>query len=518
MRSIWKEDAHRHTFKHVPSTGQVSCVVGGDVYVLGGRAMPTSLENCICKYNLDRRKWVAVEVIGEMPDGFWSGAVALAVDDIIYVYGGHRVSYGYQASMHKYDIRTQIWSVIQTGGIVPSPRDKHAGVVYDGNLYYFGGWGQVTSGFTWAGELWKYDIIANKWSLVCTKGQPPSPRAAHTMTLMPGTDAHAYVIGGRCKDGRNNEVYRLDMSIMHWTGPLVANTAVSSYSLRIAPSGKGSAETVAREPTTRKRLEMNGSAPEHESIRDYRRRSMAMNTVADIVRSSSHVGEVVLNGAHVSDPAGDMVGNASHEKPCGRSWHTAQYLDSRRILVHGGMSNGVGLEVGTPQLTVNGGPGHALGDTWVFNVGTYKWSCVETTGQARLWHSSCVDRDKGEVLYFSGHSNFEHGVLRDVTNDVVARFQYMPLPLSRIASDLVASTLNAQARGTSGKMGTDGNVRRSAEDVLRVEVRRGSMSAKAAVQISERIKATSVEEPQRLVSVSTGHMRSVWDVRHRLTV
>ena len=62
-----------------------------------------------------------------------------------------------------------------------------------------------------------FDPFARTWTFVPTRGNLPTPRAAHSMVLL-GDDA--YVFGGRDCHGRNNDLYRLNLVSLAWEGPL----------------------------------------------------------------------------------------------------------------------------------------------------------------------------------------------------------------------------------------------------------------------------------------------------------
>nr|CAH8838604.1 unnamed protein product [Trichobilharzia regenti] len=150
--------------------------------------------------------------------------------------------------------------------LVPSPRDKLCMEYWHGRLYAFGGYGpnfipsstwpndlfhwpylhdpNDTSNWImcdanggWNSQLLVYDLQKNSWKLIKQSdvtGCFPSPRAAHSSTLLPN---HGWMIifGGRGPTanhrqeqfhhqqshdfdmGRLNDMYCLDLNIMQWT-------------------------------------------------------------------------------------------------------------------------------------------------------------------------------------------------------------------------------------------------------------------------------------------------------------
>ena len=71
-----------------------------------------------------------------------------------------------------------------------------------------------TSGFSytrgWSNQLVCYNTTTNRWEWPQCSGQPPSPRAAHSVA---NVNDIAYVFGGRHLDTRINDLYRVDQLI-----------------------------------------------------------------------------------------------------------------------------------------------------------------------------------------------------------------------------------------------------------------------------------------------------------------
>eukprot|EP01134_Creolimax_fragrantissima_P004842 CFRG4842T1 len=220
MPGLWKQQSLTDGIISLPSTGQVCGLVGRELYIWGGRSLSNIEDDSTIKYNLDSATWSVIDTFGDVPGGFRSGSVALVYKRTIYIFGGHCVTDSYLNTLYAFNVDTCAWKLVEAKGVTPNPRDKHAGVVFGDKLYFFGGWGRDLKGSqSWSDELWEYDITRNTWTLVKTKGPTPSPRAAHTMTLV--NDGMAYLIGGRSKEGRTNEVHRINLYDMTWSGPLL---------------------------------------------------------------------------------------------------------------------------------------------------------------------------------------------------------------------------------------------------------------------------------------------------------
>lgn len=64
-------------------------------------------------------------------------------------------------------------------GIYPSPRGGQRMVVYNGNLYMFGGY----NGTSFLGDLWQYNLTTFQWTQLSPSGSGPSARYEHFMVV-----------------------------------------------------------------------------------------------------------------------------------------------------------------------------------------------------------------------------------------------------------------------------------------------------------------------------------------------
>merc|ERR1712196_700102 len=75
-----------------------------------------------------------------------SGSCGLVLDDDLYIFGGFQCldepdEFWSTNDLYKLDLITGIWTYPEPSGIKPTPTDKLAGWLYEGKLYYFGGFG-----------------------------------------------------------------------------------------------------------------------------------------------------------------------------------------------------------------------------------------------------------------------------------------------------------------------------------------------------------------------------------------
>ncbi|XP_035608721.2 kelch domain-containing protein 2-like [Oncorhynchus keta] len=101
------------------------------------------------------------------------------------------------------------------GGNLHAAMSGSCGVCVDGVLYLFGGHharGNTNRGdnpgWGWNNHIHILDLEMFTWSQPVTKGNAPSPRAAHACAKVGN---RGYVFGGRYRDYRLNDLHYIDM-------------------------------------------------------------------------------------------------------------------------------------------------------------------------------------------------------------------------------------------------------------------------------------------------------------------
>lgn len=180
-------------------------------------------------------KWSLKKCNGESPPGT-SGAVALLLQDHLYVFGGYQEE-GNTNALFRLNLSNFTWDHLSPKGFIPSPVDKLVGWKYDCKLYFFGGFGIIPQNNTrdqspfqflpgdiyssvrrgWTNQFMAYDPKTDEWVLPTTTGKLPTPRAAHAAALVNNI---VYIFGGRHQNSRLNDLHCLNMDTMEWSGPL----------------------------------------------------------------------------------------------------------------------------------------------------------------------------------------------------------------------------------------------------------------------------------------------------------
>jgi len=228
-------------------------------------------------YNSLTQTWASHRTVGDIPSKC-SGAAATVMEDTMYVVAGfHKIvvsmksiregsqsSLAQESSEHasdssdseddesgpmvssveiansiwSLDLNTYTWNKLEPGGDPPLRCDKTACWTFGDKVYLFGGFGPppshmnklgtlfefcedptTTSGYGsytrgWSNQLVVFNTTTKKWEWPVCTGQAPSPRAAHSVSVVGST---AYVFGGRHLDTRLNDLHSLDLITLKWS-------------------------------------------------------------------------------------------------------------------------------------------------------------------------------------------------------------------------------------------------------------------------------------------------------------
>lgn len=225
-------------------SGHVAVVDRNCMYVWGGyknsEAAATAFVDLylpkkeVWIYNMETGRWRMQLSKGELPAAM-SGSCGVCIDGILYVFGGHYAR-GNSNLVYRLPLRSSslVWERMKDlKGLAPTRKDKLGCWVYKNRLVYFGGYGYVAQ----AGHLGTFELDENSlmgnheargwnnhihilnletstWSQPVTKGNAPTPRAAHACAAIGN---RGYVFGGRYMDHRLNDLYCINMDSWEWS-------------------------------------------------------------------------------------------------------------------------------------------------------------------------------------------------------------------------------------------------------------------------------------------------------------
>ncbi|XP_029937914.1 kelch domain-containing protein 2 [Myripristis murdjan] len=222
-------------------SGHIAVVDGNYMYIWGGykNAQNHGFFDLylprveIWAYNMESGVWTKHITGGNLHTSM-SGSCGVCVDGVLYLFGGHHAR-GNTNRIYRLHLRAPslVWEeMTDLKGVPPSCKDKLGCWVQKDRLIFFGGYGTAAQGhrgtfeydesssFVWdnPGRGWNnhihiLDLETSTWSQPITKGNTPSPRAAHACATLGN---RGYVFGGRYKNYRLNDLYYIDLDTWEW--------------------------------------------------------------------------------------------------------------------------------------------------------------------------------------------------------------------------------------------------------------------------------------------------------------
>ncbi|GMP66533.1 hypothetical protein CsSME_00026854 [Camellia sinensis var. sinensis] len=159
---------------------------------------------------LAQGKWIKLEQKGSGPGARSSHAITI-VGQKAYVFGGEftpRVPV--DNHMHVLDLNDLTWSVAEVTGNAPPPRVGVTMASVGETIYVFGG---RDATHTELNELYSFDTVTNKWTLISSGDTGPAHRSYHSVT---SDDRRVYVFGGCGVNGRLNDLWAYDSAEKKW--------------------------------------------------------------------------------------------------------------------------------------------------------------------------------------------------------------------------------------------------------------------------------------------------------------
>ncbi|CAA3008333.1 tRNA wybutosine-synthesizing 2 3 4 [Olea europaea subsp. europaea] len=189
-----------------PRLGHTSSVVGGFMYVIGGRADPLNILNDVWVFNMAKKEWNLLQCSGcHLPPRHRHAAAVVGTR--IYVHGGICKD-EIISSLYVLDTYKAEWTEIEIQGNLPSPRHSHSMDSHGSNLYTFGGF----NGEKALGDLYSFDVRTCLWSKQKTNGKAPKARFSHSMFIYKN---YLGIFGG-CPVSQNHELSLLDLQSYTW--------------------------------------------------------------------------------------------------------------------------------------------------------------------------------------------------------------------------------------------------------------------------------------------------------------
>ncbi|XP_065185167.1 kelch domain-containing protein 2-like [Sycon ciliatum] len=200
-------------------SGCSAVAIGDDIFCVGGMTKENSnISYTSDVYRLDTTamKWYSVDVTGDAPPGKDKfGACAFGTAIVVFAGYGHGLPENAAPPIDSTNrhVQSQASYVARTGGGYVNDISGQQVSTYWNNAVHV----LETQDYPTTGKC--------SWSEVRYRGQPPTPRAACSVTV---AQQCAYVFGGGCMAGRRSDIHRLHLEEHEWSGTLAATGDVPS--------------------------------------------------------------------------------------------------------------------------------------------------------------------------------------------------------------------------------------------------------------------------------------------------
>lgn len=191
-----------------PRLGHTASLVGDLVFIIGGRADPSSILNDVWVLNTANMEWKLIQCTGSVFSSRHRHSAAV-VGSNIYVYGGLNNNDTILSSLHVFNTGNLQWKEVLGDGERPCARHSHSMLAYGSKVFVFGGY----NGERALGDLYSFDVQTCMWKLEKTAGRSPHARFSHSMFVYKD---FLGVIGG-CPVGQHfQELALLDLQSHTW--------------------------------------------------------------------------------------------------------------------------------------------------------------------------------------------------------------------------------------------------------------------------------------------------------------
>eukprot|EP00475_Leptophrys_vorax_P027820 TRINITY_DN3974_c0_g1_i2.p1 TRINITY_DN3974_c0_g1~~TRINITY_DN3974_c0_g1_i2.p1 ORF type:complete len:590 (-),score=125.46 TRINITY_DN3974_c0_g1_i2:188-1957(-) len=203
------------------------------LYLIGGFGGSSGKLTELLVLDPDNLSWSRPLVAGQIPLERYSHSCS-AVGGSLYLFGGCSISVDglyfndifvlnteqkqlllpWAGIPHVAHIERQdmlMWYSVSASGDIPSPRAAHSMTVIGERLYLFGG----NDGINLFNDLYCFETSSCVWSRLNTFGDVPAPRAGHTATLV--VESSVFVFGGGTASGPSNELFILNVESLVWS-------------------------------------------------------------------------------------------------------------------------------------------------------------------------------------------------------------------------------------------------------------------------------------------------------------
>jgi len=161
--------------------------------------------------NLDSRspsaEWKLIPIINMLKR---YGHTAFSQEGNMYIFGGSNESKLSTSQIWMLDLDDQEWIQCKTSGETPSARSFHMSILYQEDLYVFGGKLNVVVKFN---DLWKLNMRTMNWQEIKVKGWIPTPRYGFSAAR---DSSKLFIFGGETDKGKTDQILIFEIERKSW--------------------------------------------------------------------------------------------------------------------------------------------------------------------------------------------------------------------------------------------------------------------------------------------------------------
>ncbi|KAL4237313.1 kelch domain-containing protein 3 [Mactra antiquata] len=201
--------------------GHSAVAYGDSAFIWGGRNDTDGACNILYNYDTTNKKWSNVKSKGPRP-GARDGHSACVINDKMYIFGGYEERIDrFSDDIYCFDFNTKSWSYVRCSGTPARWRDFHTAIGIDNIMYIFGGRSDAggnmfTNNEMYCNKIQAFDTLSKTWFTPFTCGIPPPGRRSHSVFVK---GQCMYIFGGYNgeHDIHFKDVFKYDTVTKRWS-------------------------------------------------------------------------------------------------------------------------------------------------------------------------------------------------------------------------------------------------------------------------------------------------------------
>ncbi|XP_010942274.1 thiohydroximate-O-sulfate sulfur/sulfate-lyase (nitrile-forming) NSP5 isoform X3 [Elaeis guineensis] len=157
-------------------------VVGHKAYAFGGEFSPRiPVDNKLHVFDLEDQTWSVAAAVGDIPPPR-VGVTMAAIGTTIYIFGGRDLEHKELNELYSFDTCTNVWMLLSSDEVGPPHRSYHSMAADEQRVYIFGGCGNAGR----LNDLWAYDISDRQWIQLPSPDESCRPRGGPGLAVAGG--------------------------------------------------------------------------------------------------------------------------------------------------------------------------------------------------------------------------------------------------------------------------------------------------------------------------------------------